>query len=93
MSNQARAKLFEIELDGYSTTTPEFQAMFKAITNDETAHKFVKFYGTHWIEKAKFGAQYDKQISIGVDSDVSSASKFKESVKNGGVEIWGFGHS
>jgi len=80
-------------MDGYAPTSPMFQNFYKTIKDDATAHNFVKMFGTHWIEKAQFGASYDKAVFISVDHDMESASKFRQSVISGGFEYWGYGHS
>lgn len=77
ISNQARAKIFQIEMDGFVEPSPFFMNMFKNIKTEADAFNFVKFFGTHWIEKAQFGASFDKVIFIAVDKNHDEVEKFK----------------
>lgn len=70
MSNQANSKIFRLEMDGESATTTEFKTAYSKMKDNETAHNFVKKYGTHWIEKANFGAHYSKTIYMSVDDNL-----------------------
>jgi hypothetical protein len=57
------------------------------------AYDFSKQYGTHWVEKAMFGATYDKSINIDSENNAKTASKFRSDTASAGVEVWGFGAS
>lgn len=92
-SNQARARIFEIEMDGFKDPSPMFLSMYQRITDDLTAFNFVKLFGTHWIEKAQFGAQFDKVIYIEVDKNLEDVQHFKQTVDTEGFSVFGFGHS
>jgi len=80
-------------MDGDSSTTAEFKTAYSKMKDNETAHNFVKKYGTHWIEKADFGAHYSKRIYMSVDDNLESASNFKNEASNFNIEFWGFSHS
>jgi hypothetical protein len=80
-------------MDGLAKTTEQFKDTYSKIKDDATAHNFVKVYGTHWIENAVFGAQYDKVVYIGVDRDFSTAESFKRKIKNQGADVLGVSHS
>ena len=90
MSNQANAKIFNLEMDGDSPTTTDFKTAYSKMKDNETAHNFVKRYGTHWIEKASFGAHYSKTIYMSVDDNLSSANNFRTEASTGGCELFGF---
>jgi hypothetical protein len=90
MSNQANAKIFKLEMDGDSPTTTDFKTAYSKMKDNETAHNFVKTYGTHWIEKASFGAHYSKTIYMSIEDNFSSANIFRNEASSAGFEFWGF---
>jgi hypothetical protein len=61
---QARANIFNAELDFMKPLNPSFLTALKGVNGIPTSFNFIKEYGTHFIYKAKFGASFDKTISV-----------------------------